>query len=72
MSSNYKLQVDPSQISQQTLNQTIEIDKPNHIRGFHRAKTFVAISQSQGHTVGIRNKQNEACSGFPGHGILKR
>ena len=56
MSSNYKLQVDPSQIPQQTLNQTIEIEKPNHIIGFHRARKSVPISQSHGHTIGIQTK----------------
>ena len=56
MSSTYELQVDPSQISKQTLNQPIETDKPNHIGGFHRARNSEAISQRQGNTIGIPTK----------------
>ena len=37
----------------------------------HRANISEVISQSQGHTIGIRKQQHEACSGFPGHWILK-
>ena len=53
MSWTYKKQGDPSQISQQTPNQPIETDKPNHVGGFNRARNSEAIGHSQGHILGI-------------------
>ena len=48
----YKLQGDPSQMSQQHLNQPIEKDIQNqsqrHIGAFHQATIFETISQTQG------------------------
>ena len=58
MSWTYKLQGDPSQVSEQTLNQPIETDKPNHIGGFHRARTSEAIGQRQGNTIGMPTDTN--------------
>ena len=56
MSWTYTVQGDPSHRSQQTLNQPIETDTPNHIGGFHRARKSEALSQSQGHIIGIPTK----------------
>ena len=45
MSWDYKLQGDPSQISQAILNQPIETDKLNHIGGFHAATISEYVRQ---------------------------
>ena len=44
----YKLQGDPSQITQQHLNQPIEKDMQHHIGGFHQATISEYISQRNG------------------------
>ena len=44
----YKLEGDPSQISQQHLNQSVEIKIQNQIRGFHQATISDCLSQSKG------------------------
>ena len=44
----YKLEGDPSQMPQQHLNQPIEIEIQNHIRGFHQATISESLSQRKG------------------------
>ena len=44
----YKLEGDPLQILQQNLNQPIELEIQNHIRGFHQATISESLSQSKG------------------------
>ena len=48
MSWTYKLQGDPSQISQHILNQPIEIDKLNHIGGLHAATNSAYVRGRKG------------------------
>ena len=57
----YKLEGDPSQMSQQNLNQPIEIEIQNQIRGFHQATISESLSQSKG-TYGWN--QNTTCWGM--------
>ena len=53
----YKLEGDPSQIAQQILNQPIEIEIQNHIRGFHQATISESLRQRKG-KYGWNNKNN--------------
>ena len=47
MSRTYMLEEDPSQMSQQNLNQPIEKDIQHHIRGCHQATISESLSQSK-------------------------
>ena len=44
----YTSEGDPSHISQQNLNQPIEIEIQNHIRGFNQATFFEYLNKSKG------------------------